>query len=175
MGWHLCRQSLPNVACACEPTTPSGSPRTLSRRGQTYSPATCWYGFATTCRPGTKWRCADVPAGGQVRKYGQVIGVATRAIAAGEHVHTHNLAFADFERDYAFGVDLPGARTAPSGAASDLQGHRQAGRAGGDQELHRHPDLGQLLGDRGPDGGRPVRRKARTSWPRTPTSTASWL
>ena len=26
-----------------------------------------------------------------VRKYGQVIGVATRAIAAGDHVHTHNI------------------------------------------------------------------------------------
>ena len=54
---------------------------------------------------GHKVALLEVPAGGQVRKYGQVIGVATRAIAPGEHVHTHNLAFADFERDYAFGRD----------------------------------------------------------------------
>ena len=58
---------------------------------------------------GHKVALADVPAGGQVRKYGQVIGVATRPIHAGEHVHTHNLAFADFGRDYAFGQDLKGA------------------------------------------------------------------
>ncbi|MCF3936682.1 UxaA family hydrolase [Acuticoccus sp. M5D2P5] len=32
-----------------------------------------------------------VEAGAPVRKYGAVIGVATRAIAPGEHVHEHNL------------------------------------------------------------------------------------
>src|SRR5579862_3679980 len=57
---------------------------------------------------GHKVAVRDVPEGGQVRKYGQVIGVATRPISAGEHVHTHNLAFADFERDYAFGQDAKG-------------------------------------------------------------------
>ncbi len=55
---------------------------------------------------GHKVALAEVAAGDQVRKYGQVIGVATRPIRAGEHVHTHNLAFADFGRDYAFGQDL---------------------------------------------------------------------
>ncbi|MGH3387383.1 MAG: UxaA family hydrolase, partial [Actinomadura sp.] len=34
----------------------------------------------------------DLHAGALVRKYGQVIGVATTEIRAGEHVHTHNLA-----------------------------------------------------------------------------------
>jgi len=55
---------------------------------------------------GHKVALEEIPDGGQVRKYGQVIGVATRAIGAGEHVHTHNLAFTDFERDYAFGADV---------------------------------------------------------------------
>jgi len=55
---------------------------------------------------GHKVALEEIPDGGQVRKYGQVIGVATRAIGAGEHVHTHNLAFAEFERDYAFGTDV---------------------------------------------------------------------
>lgn len=32
-----------------------------------------------------------IPAGQPVHKYGQVIGRATRAIAAGDHVHTHNM------------------------------------------------------------------------------------
>ena len=67
---------------------------------------------------GHKVCLTDVPAGGQVRKYGQVIGVATRPIGAGEHVHTHNLAFADFGRDYAFGEDVraPGWVLAEPGA-----------------------------------------------------------
>lgn len=34
----------------------------------------------------------DIPAGATVFKYGAAIGVATRAIAVGEHVHLHNLA-----------------------------------------------------------------------------------
>jgi len=45
----------------------------------------------------------DVAAGEPVRRYGQIIGFATRPIAAGEHVHVHNLAMGSFERDYAFG------------------------------------------------------------------------
>lgn len=46
----------------------------------------------------------DIPSGGPVRKYGQVIGFAARAIRAGEHVHTHNLRMemGDVARDYAF-------------------------------------------------------------------------
>ena len=40
---------------------------------------------------GHKMALADVPASGPVRKYGQLIGQATAAIAAGDHVHTHNL------------------------------------------------------------------------------------
>src|ERR1051325_5607395 len=42
-----------------------------------------------------------------VRKYGQVIGFASRDIAPGEHVHTHNLAMRDFEREYAIGTEVP--------------------------------------------------------------------
>jgi altronate dehydratase len=36
-----------------------------------------------------------IPRGGIVRKYGQIIGIATADIAPGEHVHTHNLALPD--------------------------------------------------------------------------------
>ena len=55
---------------------------------------------------GHKIAVHDVPAGAPVRKYGQVIGFATAAIAAGDHVHAHNLAVKDFGRDYEFGTDL---------------------------------------------------------------------
>src|ERR1700744_1656786 len=40
---------------------------------------------------GHKLALTDIAAGEQVRKYGQPIGIATQAIAAGEHVHGHNL------------------------------------------------------------------------------------
>lgn len=43
---------------------------------------------------GHKIALADVDTGAVVLKYGQPIGVATRAIRRGEHVHTHNLASA---------------------------------------------------------------------------------
>ena len=33
-------------------------------------------------------------------KYGQIIGIATKDILAGEHVHSHNLSFTEFERVY---------------------------------------------------------------------------
>jgi len=71
---------------------------------------------------GHKVALVDVAAGDQVRKYGQVIGVATRPIRAGEHVHTHNLAFTDFDRDYAFGEDLRDAKGAPMGPSATFKG-----------------------------------------------------
>src|SRR3954465_14777294 len=40
--------------------------------------------------------------GRPVRRYNQIIGFTTRGIAAGDHVHVHNLAMGDFQRDYAF-------------------------------------------------------------------------
>ncbi|HWD68797.1 MAG TPA: altronate dehydratase family protein [Solirubrobacteraceae bacterium] len=40
---------------------------------------------------GHKLALRDLPAGSEVRKYGQPIGLALREIAAGEHVHDHNL------------------------------------------------------------------------------------
>jgi altronate hydrolase len=46
-----------------------------------------------------------VPAGGVVRRYGQVIGRAKSDIAAGDHVHIHNLAMADDGREAEVGVD----------------------------------------------------------------------
>jgi altronate hydrolase len=38
-----------------------------------------------------------------VRRYNQIIGFATQPIAAGQHVHVHNLEVRDFARDYRFG------------------------------------------------------------------------
>ena len=57
--------------------------------------------------PGHKVAVKAVAVGEPVRRYGQIIGFATAKIQPGDHVHTHNLAFETFERDYAFGEDLP--------------------------------------------------------------------
>ncbi|MDH4391724.1 MAG: altronate dehydratase family protein [Aquabacterium sp.] len=54
--------------------------------------------------PGHKLATAPIAAGAAVRRYNQVIGHATQAIAPGQHVHTHNLAFAHFERAHAVGA-----------------------------------------------------------------------
>ena len=50
--------------------------------------------------PGHKIATQPIATGDAVRRYDQVIGHATQAIAAGQHVHTHNLAFASFERTH---------------------------------------------------------------------------
>ena len=61
--------------------------------------------------PGHKLAVRAVARGRPVRRYDQIIGFATQDILPGQHVHTHNLAFETFERDYAVGVDLkPAAR-----------------------------------------------------------------
>ena len=79
---------------------------------------------------GHKLAVRDLPAGSPVHKYGQSIGRATADIAAGAHVHTHNLGMDDTERAYEFGtarIELP----APSGPPRTFQGyHRANGRVG---------------------------------------------
>ena len=51
--------------------------------------------------PGHKLAVRAIERGAPVRRYNQIIGTAKQAIAAGQHVHTHNLEFASFARDYA--------------------------------------------------------------------------
>ncbi|MEO7743397.1 MAG: altronate dehydratase family protein [Usitatibacter sp.] len=52
---------------------------------------------------GHKAATRAIAAGEPVRRYNQIIGFATQAIAPGMHVHVHNLEVRDFARDYAFG------------------------------------------------------------------------
>jgi altronate hydrolase len=46
---------------------------------------------------GHKVAVVDIPRDTQVRKYGEVIGIATDDIVAGSHVHVHNLAMVDLD------------------------------------------------------------------------------
>ncbi|MEN5072632.1 altronate dehydratase family protein [Isoptericola cucumis] len=59
----------------------------------------------STLPRGHKLAVRPVTAGAEVRKYGQSIGRAKRDVAPGDHVHTHNLGFAD-----------PGAEASDDGA-----------------------------------------------------------
>src|SRR3990167_1576648 len=54
--------------------------------------------------PGHKVAVKPIRAGQPVRRYNQIIGTAKVVIAPGQHVHTHNLEFASFARDYAAGT-----------------------------------------------------------------------
>jgi altronate hydrolase len=53
--------------------------------------------------PGHKIATRAIAAGDAVRRYDQVIGHATAAIAPGQHVHVHNLAFSEFARAHDVG------------------------------------------------------------------------
>src|ERR1700691_5660020 len=66
------------------------------------------YGVTTTERipAGHKVAVRPIAVGEPVRRYGQIIGFATAAIAPGQHVHTQNCGMGDFAKDYAFGVDV---------------------------------------------------------------------
>jgi altronate hydrolase len=60
--------------------------------------------------PGHKVATRAIAAGAPVRRYDQVIGTAKQPIAAGQHVHTHNLAFSHFARDGEAGADARATR-----------------------------------------------------------------
>ncbi|WP_250461511.1 UxaA family hydrolase [Microbulbifer litoralis] len=71
-------------------------------------------------------------AGGEpVLKYGQVIGFAARAIAAGEHVHEHNMVARSHHADYAFCSEASPTDFVSDGERATFMGFRRPnGRAG---------------------------------------------
>src|SRR5919109_991495 len=61
---------------------------------------------ASAVPSGHKIATRAIPAGDFVRKYNQIIGIATADVAPGQHVHVQNCAMSEFERDYAFCADM---------------------------------------------------------------------
>ena len=55
---------------------------------------------------GHKIAMQPIAIGSCVIRYGQIIGVATCDITAGNHVHVHNLGMGAHDQDYAFSTDL---------------------------------------------------------------------
>ena len=57
----------------------------------------------TTAIPrGHKIATAAIAPGHNVLRYGQIIGVATTAIAPGDHIHSHNIGMGSHDLDYAY-------------------------------------------------------------------------
>jgi len=54
---------------------------------------------------GHKVAVRPIAVGEPVRRYGQIIGFASHAIAPGHHVHVQNCGMGDFAKDYAYGID----------------------------------------------------------------------
>ncbi|WP_316014124.1 altronate dehydratase family protein [Roseobacter sp. HKCCA0434] len=73
-----------------------------------------------------------IAPGAPVRKFGQLIGYASAPIAAGDHVHVHNLSFGDHASTALAGEDLAHAEAAiPRLPACEFQGfHRADGSVG---------------------------------------------
>ena len=84
--------------------------------------------LAASVSGGHKIARRAIAAGEVVLKFGQIIGHATDAIPAGAHVHVHNCAFSDHDRDYHIGADLAAAEAAsPALPPRNFMGYRRAG------------------------------------------------
>jgi len=80
---------------------------------------------------GHKVATREIAEGAAIRKFGQIIGFATRAIAPGEHVHEHNCAMKDFARDYRFAEAAQSEELLPEAERASFQGYRRdSGRVG---------------------------------------------
>ncbi|MBW8880832.1 MAG: altronate dehydratase [Asticcacaulis sp.] len=91
---------------------------------------------------GHKLALVDLKAGDEVLKFGFPIGRATRDIAAGEHVHSHNLATGlSGVEDY---------RYEPAGEATDVEAPPTASRS--PLPINREGNEGRFLGYRRADG-----------------------
>jgi len=69
---------------------------------------------------------APIHSEAPIRKFGQIIGFASRPIAPGEWVHEHNCAVREFARDYHFGEDARPESIAAIRDQPTFQGFRRA-------------------------------------------------
>ena len=82
--------------------------------------------------PGHKVALKAVAEGDEVRRYGQIIGFATKDIAVGAHVHSHNLSVGEgLELDYAFCSEYEPEEIVPEAERRTFMGFRRKdGRVG---------------------------------------------
>jgi len=80
---------------------------------------------------GHKIATAPIASGAPIRKFGQIIGFASRPIAAGAWVHEHNCGVREFARDYHFCEEARPTAPLPVERRATFQGFRRAdGKAG---------------------------------------------
>ena len=80
---------------------------------------------------GHKVAVRPLDAGAAVRRYGQIIGFAHGSIAAGDHVHLHNLDYKEFDRDYEFCSEAKEEPVLPLAERATFQGYvRSDGKVG---------------------------------------------
>lgn len=100
---------------------------------ETLNPGEVADGVIATARVprGHKMAVAPLAKDDAVVKYGQVIGFARDAIAAGDWVHEHNVYLHAFDRDYAYGAEArPTAFVAPARRRTFLGFPRANGKVG---------------------------------------------
>ncbi len=81
---------------------------------------------AETVPKGHKIAVKAIAEGEPVVKYGQVIGHATRTIAAGDHVHTANLGMSDLHLQHEFCVDAVAPMLIPESERFTFMGYKRA-------------------------------------------------
>ncbi len=72
---------------------------------------------------GHKVATRPIRAGEQIRKYAQMIGIASVDIAPGDHVHTQNCEFVPTDQSYEFGTDI---RPVKPASGDTFMGYRRA-------------------------------------------------
>ncbi len=80
---------------------------------------------------GHKIATRAIGKGEELRKYAQFIGFATKDIAPGDHVHTHNVGFRNTDAAYEFSTDLRPVAMVPEGQRDTFMGYRREGGAVG--------------------------------------------
>ncbi|WP_407643983.1 UxaA family hydrolase [Dongia deserti] len=71
---------------------------------------------------GHKMAVTPIAAGAPVRKLGQIIGIATRPIAPGQHVHVHNVEFRPSAADHGIGAHRSNLAVLPDTQAATFEG-----------------------------------------------------
>src|SRR5712691_9750048 len=80
---------------------------------------------------GHKRALRAVREGEAVRRYGQIIGFATRPIEPGDQVHTHNIAVKEVDRIHDFCADYEAVEVVPQSERRTFRGFRRSdGRVG---------------------------------------------
>ncbi|HZN48952.1 MAG TPA: UxaA family hydrolase, partial [Ramlibacter sp.] len=80
---------------------------------------------------GHKIAARAIRAGEAILKYNVCIGFAAQDIAPGSYVHSHNVSFREFDRDYAYGQEYVATPVLPEAEQATFQGYvRSDGQVG---------------------------------------------